>query len=66
MAKLVKNADGSVAFVYDIKVPEEQAKAQRINKHKALAKLKGKDFKTLTPADKDALLELLLEMHNLI
>lgn len=66
MPKLIKKIDGSVAFVYDDQAPHEQAQAQTITKHKAIANLKGKDFKTLTPADKDNLLELLLKINNLI
>ncbi len=67
MPKLVKNADGSISFEYDDKVPEELAKKQLLQRHKEIeGQTRGKDFKSLTPADKDNLLELLLREHNLI
>lgn len=70
MAKLIKNADGSISFVLDDTKPEE-AKAKQLRQAKidadaAKGKYAGKSIKDLAPADKDALLDILLRLHGLI
>lgn len=63
MPKLVANPDGSISYELDDSNPQKQ----KLERMKAIkGSVKGKDFKTLTPADKDALLELLLKLHGLI
>ncbi|MHB1654119.1 MAG: hypothetical protein ACYCVD_16835 [Desulfitobacteriaceae bacterium] len=67
MPKLVAHPDGSISYELDDSNPKESAKKQGIVRMKAIkGSVKGKDFKILTPADKDALLELLLKLHGLI
>lgn len=67
MPKLVAHPDGSVSYELDDSIPEESAKKQTRARIKAIKdQIKGKDFKSLTPADKDALLELHLRQHGLI
>jgi len=67
MPKLVANPDGSIAYEFDDSIPKEAAKKQNLLRMKVIkGQVKGKDFKTLTPADKDALLELLLIRQGLI
>lgn len=67
MPKLVANPDGSISFEFDDSLPGEAGKKQRVERMKAIKdQVKGKDFKSLTPADKDALLELLLRQQGLI
>lgn len=67
MPKLVANPDGSISYELDDSIPGEAIKKQSIVRMKAIKdQVKGKDFKSLTPADKDALLELLLRINGLI
>ncbi len=67
MPKLIVKPDGSIAYDYDDSIPVEAAKKQSIEQIKNTKNsIKGKDFKTFTPTEKDALLELLLKMHNLV
>lgn len=67
MPKLVAHPDGSVSYELDDLIPGESAKKQNVERMKAIkGSVKGKDFKSLTSADKDALLELLLRQHGLI
>ena len=67
MPKLVAHPDGSVSYELDDSNSQESAKKQNIVRMKAIKEqIKGKDFKSLTPADKDTLLELLLKLHGLI
>ena len=67
MPKLVANPDGSISYELDDSIPQEAVKKQGIARMKAIKdQVRGKDFKTLTPADKDALLELLLRLNGLI
>ncbi len=67
MPKLVANPDGSISYEFDDSIPKEAAKKQNLLRMQAIKdQVKGKDFKTLTPADKDALLELLLIDQGLI
>lgn len=67
MPKLVAHPDGSVSYEFDDALPGEATKKQSVLRVKAIRnQVKGKDFGSLTPADKDALLELLLRLHGLI
>jgi hypothetical protein len=67
MPKLVANPDGSISYEFDDSIPKEAAKKQNLLRMQAIkGQVKGKDFKTFTPADKDALLELLLIQQGLI
>lgn len=66
MAKLIKQSDGSIALQYE----EGSVESANFEKKKSLLKqlkgIKGNDFKSLSQAEKDALIELLLRMHDLI
>ena len=67
MPKLVTRPDGSIAYEFDDSDPEEFAQKQGMVRMQALKEqVKGKDFKSLTPGDKEALLELLLKLQGLI
>lgn len=67
MPKLVAHPGGSISYEFDDSIPKEVAKKQSIERMKAIKnQVKGKDFKSLTPADKDTLLELLLIQQGLI
>lgn len=63
MAKLIKNADGSISFVLDINDPKESDKKKRLDLEK---QYKGKAFKDLTQADINALIEVLLKENGLL
>lgn len=66
MPKLVAHPDGSISYELDDSISQESFKKQGIVRMKAIKdQVKGKDFKSLTPVDKDALLELLLRQHGL-
>lgn len=67
MPKLVAHPDGSISYEFDDSLPKESIKKQSVLRMRAIKdQIKGKDFKALSPADKDALLELLLRQHGLI
>lgn len=67
MPKLVAHPDGSIAYELDDTIPKELTKKQSVLRMKAIKdQVKGKDFKSLSSADKEALLELLLRQHGLI
>lgn len=67
MPKLITHPDGSISYELDDSIPGEAIKKQGLVRMKAIRdQVKGKDFKSLTPADKDALLELLLRKNGLI
>ena len=63
MPKLVANPDGSISYELDDSNPQKQ----RVARMRAIKEsVRGKDFKSLTPSDKEALLELLLQRQGLI
>ena len=67
MPKLVANTDGSISYEYDDSIPKEALRKQAVERMQTIkGQVKGKNFSSLTPADKDALLELLLIQAGLI